>query len=380
MKIMILVPSFGRASPVHGAFLFAKHLHKNNNDSLFVSLDTNYNSKKNILNEIIQGGVRFDCLGIVGWHGVMLCRSKVVSYIEKNHVDIVLSYLLRPDIITSFLPNVVKISCARANVREYYTAVFGKSLSRLFTAINVNAWKRMDHIFCVSNGMRNWLVSEGLNPQKISKVYNFVDVEELRSFGNENKMDNGKINIGMFTEFYKLKKVDVAIRGIERVIRAYKHNNIVLHLAGRGPLEGSLKKLVAALDMREYVVFHGFLTDPLRLMRKMDLVILTSKSEGIPRCLMEGLSLGKTVIGSNIPGVSELIKDGQTGYLFPCGDIEAFASLVDRIIKQNLFLPGEKLVDFMRMNFDVNICSEKMLQKICTVFGQKKDEGVMVGY
>ncbi len=104
----------------------------------------------------------------------------------------------------------------------------------------------------------------------------------------------------------------------------------------------------------------------------MDLILLTSEAEGVPRCLMEALSLGKTVVASDIPGVNTLIQDKQTGYLFPVGNVEKLASLIDNIIRNKLYLPPERLVNFMLENYDVNNCCEKMLCKINQLFQNKK--------
>ena len=109
------------------------------------------------------------------------------------------------------------------------------------------------------------------------------------------------------------------------------------------------------LEISENVVFHGFIPGALHLMNRMDLVILTSEAEGVPRCLMEALSLGKTVIASEIAGIGELIVDGRNGYLFPVGDFEKLAVLINDIISKKLFLSPASLVDFMMKNHDANL-------------------------
>ena len=99
-------------------------------------------------------------------------------------------------------------------------------------------------------------------------------------------------------------------------------------------------------------------------MEKMDLVVLTSDSEGTPRCLLEAMSLGKTCIAPDIPGMSELIRDGETGYLFPPGDVDGLATLIDDIIQFGRYLSSEGLHQFMLAHYDVSSCAKKMLSRL----------------
>jgi glycosyltransferase involved in cell wall biosynthesis len=62
-----------------------------------------------------------------------------------------------------------------------------------------------------------------------------------------------------------------------------------------------------------------------------DMVVLTSKSEGIPLALMEAMAHGRTVLAPAITGIPELVVDGVTGFLYQPGSIEDFATKVETI-------------------------------------------------
>jgi glycosyltransferase involved in cell wall biosynthesis len=59
-----------------------------------------------------------------------------------------------------------------------------------------------------------------------------------------------------------------------------------------------------------------------------DLVVLTSRSEGIPLVLMEAMARGKIVLAPNITGIPELVIDGKTGFLYAAGSEDSFLSRV----------------------------------------------------
>ena len=61
-------------------------------------------------------------------------------------------------------------------------------------------------------------------------------------------------------------------------------------------------------------------------MNESDIILLTSLHEGLPRCLMEALALGKPVIASNVRGSNDLIEDSKNGFLIDLNDNQAFIS------------------------------------------------------
>jgi glycosyltransferase involved in cell wall biosynthesis len=86
----------------------------------------------------------------------------------------------------------------------------------------------------------------------------------------------------------------------------------------------SLLTLRSNLKMDENIHFLGWRNDMLSVMRVADIVLLTSHfGEGLPRSLIEAMSLSKPVIATRCGGVSELVRDSVDGYLVEIGDIDA---------------------------------------------------------
>lgn len=376
LKIMVLVPAFSQGSPVVGAYLFAKYLHEHNVDVVFVSLDRVYGTGTNIVADIEGCGMEHECLDIVGWWGLFRHRSRVQEFCDRKDVDVVVAYMLRPTLLTASLTNVVKIASVRGMLHEDYAIAYGKGLSKLLVSMELGALRRMDHVFSMTRPMTEWLVKEGLNPNAISLVNNCVDVRSVRSGVTGVKpRDRETVDIGMFSRFLPRKRVDVAVEAFAMLRREYGHEEVVLHLAGLGPTREKIEKMAARLGVDDRVRFHGFLSNPLSLMDAMDMVLLTSDSEGLPRCLMEALSLGKTCVASDIPGIRELVHDRTTGYLFPPGDAGALAAVMDDIIRNNRYIPCERLVDFMLKKYDVNAACDRMIARIEDIYWNRRAVG-----
>ncbi len=107
-------------------------------------------------------------------------------------------------------------------------------------------------------------------------------------------------------------------------------------IAGEGPEHARLEHLIRNLGLEGTVRLLGHLTrqqlDACYL--ACDLVVLTSRSEGIPLVLMEAMAHGRIVLAPAITGIPELVKDGQTGFLYCPGSMPDFVAKV-RIIRDS---------------------------------------------
>lgn len=123
----------------------------------------------------------------------------------------------------------------------------------------------------------------------------------------------------------------------------------VFVFAGDGPERVSLEHAARELGVTEKVVFLGSRKDISELLRASDIFVLPSLFEGLPLSIMEAMAAGKPVIASDIGGVRELIKNGETGILVLPGDTEALASAINTLLtncemSDHLAASGERLV------------------------------------
>ena len=104
-------------------------------------------------------------------------------------------------------------------------------------------------------------------------------------------------------------------------------------IAGDGPEKQRLKRLAAQMRWEEEVHFLGYIPHENlpELYTRADLVVLTSRSEGIPVVLMEAMAHNRPVLAPSITGVPELVMDGQTGFLYEPGNVADCVSKVEMI-------------------------------------------------
>jgi glycosyltransferase involved in cell wall biosynthesis len=97
-------------------------------------------------------------------------------------------------------------------------------------------------------------------------------------------------------------------------------------IAGEGPERHKLERLIHKLELTEEVGLLGHVAhDQIDGHYAMaDVVVLTSRSEGIPLVLMEAMAMGKIVLAPDITGIPELVIHGTNGFLYEPGSIEDF--------------------------------------------------------
>jgi len=92
-----------------------------------------------------------------------------------------------------------------------------------------------------------------------------------------------------------------------------------LVIIGDGPSRTALESLADTFDSRPRITFAGHRTDATRLLPALDAFVLPSEFEGMSNSLMEAMAAGIPCAASNIAANRELIRDGETGALFPVG-------------------------------------------------------------
>lgn len=112
-------------------------------------------------------------------------------------------------------------------------------------------------------------------------------------------------------------------------------NQFLCLIAGEGPERGSLEGLIQSLHLEEHVRLLGHVSQSNlpRHYGMADVVVLTSRSEGIPLTLMEAMAQGKVVLAPAITGIPELVIDGQTGFLYRPGSLDDFVSKLESILE-----------------------------------------------
>lgn len=104
---------------------------------------------------------------------------------------------------------------------------------------------------------------------------------------------------------------------------------------GDGPLRPETENLIKELNISKDIFLPGLRTDIPALLRCMDVFILTSLWEGLPRVIPQAMAVGLPVVANAIDGVCEVIKDGVNGFLIPPKNVSLMAKRVVQLLSSS---------------------------------------------
>lgn len=103
-----------------------------------------------------------------------------------------------------------------------------------------------------------------------------------------------------------------------------------LVIVGEGPMRKALEDSIARLDLQERVTLVGATNDPFEWLLKADVLVSSSKFEGLGNVLIEALACGTAVVSTDCPyGPREVLEGGRLGGLVPVGDTKALSNAIE---------------------------------------------------
>ncbi|WP_062199777.1 glycosyltransferase family 4 protein [Massilibacterium senegalense] len=112
-----------------------------------------------------------------------------------------------------------------------------------------------------------------------------------------------------------------------------RNKNVYLLLAGHGVNEEKYYQYVKDEKLQNVKIL-GYRSDIPNILMDTDAVLLLSKREGLPKSLMEALSFGKPIIGTNVRGTRDIVKDQYNGFLINLDDDTQLINSIVTIIKE----------------------------------------------
>ena len=103
---------------------------------------------------------------------------------------------------------------------------------------------------------------------------------------------------------------------------------------GQGPQEAFLKSLVSRLGLQDAVEFHGQVSRGPALWShfdRADCFVLSSRSEGTPKVLLESMARGLPIVASNVSGVPSMVQHGVSGLLYEDNDVEGLVNALRKL-------------------------------------------------
>ena len=224
----------------------------------------------------------------------------------------------------------------------------------MYFKIGGMALKYFDIVAPLSPELYEYCESFNIKPDRLRLIPNGVDLTEIDALEPPEQKPtdtDGTRYIGYVGRLARHKYVKDLVSSF--AILAPKFPELRLRIVGDGVQKEALEAQALELGLAERVDFLGFRDDRLDLMRDLEIFGMTSSSEGVPRVMMEAMSLKRPVVAYNILGVDQLIFEGDTGLLAEFGDTEKFASQCEKFLNDPALAKahGERARSFIEKEF-----------------------------
>ncbi len=300
-------------------------------------------------------GHYFDCLRQLGVpvHSLSprkylpLYLPRLLWLLRRGAFDLVHCHLTYANLIAKPLAALVRVPAVfNCDQNDMY-----RSRQRLRLWLDGLANRRLtDHITAVSASVRDFLIQrEGVPAEKITVVYNGVDLERVRPSETPDQeawrarwdlppQTPVVAGVGRLSE---QKNFPLFLRVARQVLQDLPQ--VCFVIAGEGPERGRLEALGRDLGITASVRFLGYVEDMTQLYPALDLLLMTSLAEGTPLTILEAMAMGVPVVAAAVDGMAEVLEDGRDAYLVPAGDQGLFARRLVRLLQDR-----ETAQDFIR--------------------------------
>lgn len=191
--------------------------------------------------------------------------------------------------------------------------------------------KRTDRIVGCSEGVRQVLLGMGMPPERTVAIANGIRVEPFAD-ADAHVFEKRTPGIVMVARFSKQKDHATLLRAVALLRERGLTPPVLLAGGGKARHRAPLEVLTGQLGIAEQVQFLGAHRDVPGLLMQHQICVLSTHYEGMPLALIEGMAAACAVVGSAVPGVREVIRDGIDGRLVPESDPQALADVLQALL------------------------------------------------
>jgi glycosyltransferase involved in cell wall biosynthesis len=224
---------------------------------------------------------------------------------------------------------------------------------------------QIDQRIAMSQSVRDRLLAMGTPESKILPVRNGVD---LKRFQRGPVHSSDSVNMILFAARLDAVKRPLLVADIAKALMALRpRGDFRVTVAGDGPERERFERRVHKLGLDAWFDFRGQVDDLAPLYAACDVLILPSRSEGVPLVVLEALASARPVVASNVGSVHEVL-DSSCGILIDQPDADTFALAVNSLLDQPAL--REKMGAAGRRKMEENHDIEKTREAFARIFDQ----------
>ncbi len=232
-----------------------------------------------------------------------------------------------------------------------------------------------DRFVAVSEATSRGLIERaGVPPRKVMVIHNGIEERQVgearrRELRRQFGCRPGTKLVAFVGRLAFHKGVGFFVDAAEAVIRRLPNTRFVM--VGEGPMEAELNRRAKKPPLTGGLSIAGQRDDAVAIIAAADLFVLPSLSEGLPLTLLEAAMCGRAMVATDVGGVSEVVREGETGLLVPPRDAVALALAMERLLENEAIRVGMGAA--ARLLWRQEFTAEKMVDRMERLYSDLAD-------
>ncbi len=257
---------------------------------------------------------------------------------EQEQVDVALQYTIKPNIYGSMAAAPIRTRAFCTVTGLGYSFLSRGLVNQVAKRLYKYAFRRADRIFFQNKDDRQLFMDLGLVSGKKTSIIpgSGIDTDFFAPQYNQ-PVEDGIIRFLFVGRLLYDKGIRELMDAVDILSR--KYSNFSIELIGK--IDEGNPSAIQEAPFREWLEDHpqahyaGTTNDVRSYMAKADVVVLPSYREGLPRVMLEGLSMAKPLIATDVAGCRETVIHGENGFLVKVKNSAALAGAMQRIIEMS---------------------------------------------
>ena len=298
----------------------------------------------------------------------LLALVKLAKYIRKENFDIVHTNTSKAGILGRLAAKLAGTPVIIHTVHGWaYHNQMGKRRRGLYVTLEKWAEKFTHKFITVSDLNIKKGLADGIGSEsKYVTIHSGIDLNRFdpSNLDSKNKKRQWNIDpsnkvVGSVTRLSEQKAPADFVRMANEILKNYPKVSFLL--VGDGPLKEEIQNLIDRLKISKKVILTGVRHDIPELLAVMDVFVLSSLWEGLPRVFPQAMAMGLPIVATNVDGAPEAVKDGINGFLVPPKDFTTLAQRTLQLIEN----PGlaRKMGEAGRKMAHPDFCIKEMVRK-----------------
>jgi len=263
---------------------------------------------------------------------------RLVRYLKAARVDVLHTHDFYTNVFGMFAGALARVPVRIASRRET-----GGMRSASQQKAQSFAYKLAHQVLANSDAVRAQLLTEGVRTDKVTVVYNGLELNRVRpqqaltktqclaALGLDQNLRSRPLVTIVANMRLAVKDHSMFLSMARRVSEAVPAAAFLL--AGEGDLLPSIRAQAAGLGLAANTFFIGRCDQLAELLAASDICVLTSQSEGFSNSILEYMAAARPVVATDVGGAREAVVEGETGYLVQSGDDVAMAERVVSLLR-----------------------------------------------